>query len=732
MGLGLCLPALARSGESSSAAARASAAPKFELDVMPVLTAAGCNQGACHGKSRGQNGFALSLLGFDADSDFAAVVQQARGRRISPAAPEASLLLQKPTGEVPHGGGVRFSVDSRLYGIVRSWIAAGTPRSAATDPELQGIDVAPPESPLTPNETRQLTVTAHYTDGSTRDVTELCAYQASEAAVAAISPSGQIRAGNLPGETSLMVRYMGHILTWNAVIPRAQRLPADRYASLPRQNFIDDLVYRKLEQIVVLPTAPAADSTFLRRAHLDLIGRLPTVDEARRFLDDPSPHKRAQLVDALLDRPEYADHWANKWADLLRPNPYHVGMKATLNFDAWIRDQFRRNVPYDQFVRELLTATGSTWHNGAATLWRDRRSPEEIAPMISQLFLGVRLDCARCHHHPFEVWGQDDFYGMAAYFARVGRKGQGISAPISGGEETIYSAAKGSVTHPLSGKEVAPRPLVGSAPVADDEDPRAALARWLTADDNPFFARAAANRIWAEVMGRGLVDPVDDMRATNPPSNPALLDALAAEFRRLRYDTKALLRTILTAHVYGLSSLPNETNLADTQNYSRHYRVRLRAETVLDAVCDITGEREAFAAMPPGSRAVELWTHRVPSVTLDTFGRPDPNLDPPCQRTGETTMVQALHLINSNQLQRKITAAKALPARLAASDKPASGIIEELYLAVFSRRPTPAELGDLVPLFGDGSPAGDSQLRRSMTEDLLWSLLNSAEFVFND
>lgn len=719
------------SAEPSGTAPSESAPPTFELDVMPVLTAGGCNQGACHGKSRGQNGFALSLLGFDADSDYAAIVQQARGRRVSPAAPEDSLLLEKPTGQLPHGGGIRFGPDSRLYEIVRRWIAAGMPRSTPADPQLERISVSPAEAALAPGETRQLTVTAHYTDGSTRNVTELCAYQASEAAVAAISPSGQVRAGSLPGEASLMIRYMGHIRTWNAVIPRSERLSADLYARLPRQNFIDELVYRKLEQIGVLPSAPAADSTFLRRAHLDLIGRLPTADEARRFLDDPSPQKRAQLVAALLDRPEYADHWANKWTDLLRPNPYRVGMKATLNFDAWIRDQFRRNVPYDQFVRDLLTATGSTWHNGAATLWRDRRTPEEVTPMISQLFLGVRLDCARCHHHPFEVWGQDDFYAMAAYFARVGYKGIGISAPISGGEEIIYPSVKGSVTHPLSGKEVAPRPLVGSAPVADDEDPRAALARWLTADDNPFFARAAVNRIWAEVMGRGLVDPVDDMRATNPPSNPALLDALAAEFRRQKYDTKALLRTILSAHVYGLASLPNETNLADTQNYSRHYRVRLRAETALDAVCDITGVPETFNAMPRGSRAVELWTHRVPSVTLDTFGRPDANLDPPCERTSETTMVQTLHLINSSQLNRKLTADDGLPARLAASDKPPSQLIEELYLAVYARRPTPQELGDLLPLF-DSEAKGDPQARRRTTEDLLWSLFNSAEFLFKD
>ncbi|MBS0211237.1 MAG: DUF1549 domain-containing protein [Planctomycetes bacterium] len=716
-----------RTASASSKAPVGTPRLTFELDVMPVLTAAGCNQGACHGKSRGQNGFQLSLLGFDADFDYNAIVKEARGRRVFPAAADESLLLRKGSAAVSHGGGERIARDSKQYKILRDWIAAGMPRSGPADPVLKLIAVGPEELPLSPNSKQQLTVTARYSDGSTRDVTPWCAYQSSDTGVSTISTTGEIKTGRLPGESSTMIRYMGHIATWNVVIPRGARLPAERYSALPRHNFIDQLVWDKLESVAVLPSGPCSDTTFLRRASLDAIGRMPTPDEVNKFLADTSPNKRAALVDALLARPEYADHWANKWVDLLRPNPYRVGIKATLNYDQWIRDAFRENKPYDQFVRELVTARGSTWRNGAATMFRDRRTPEEITVLVSQLFLGVRLDCARCHHHPFEVWGQDEFYGMAAFFGRVGYKGTGISAPISGGEEMIFTAAKGAVKHPISGAIVPPEPLTGKAALSDDEDPRLAFARWMTANDNPFFARVAVNRMWAELMGRGLVEPVDDLRATNPATNAELLDALGVEFRRLKYDQKAMLRTIMTSYVYGLSSATNDTNVADTQNYSRHYRTRLRAETISDAIADITGVRDDYAAMAPGSRATAIWTHRINSLFLDAFGRPDPNQDPPCERTGETTMVQALHLMNSSQLHQKIVGDPGLSARLAGGKQTPAELVEQLYLSVYSRRPSDAELQAAVKLYTDRPEA-----RRQTTEDLLWAMLNTPEFLFKD
>jgi hypothetical protein len=468
-------------------------------------------------------------------------------------------------------------------------------------------------------------------------------------------------------------------------------------------------------------------STFLRRAFLDVIGRLPTPDEGRAFLASTSPAKREELIDSLLERPEYADFWANKWADLLRPNPYRVGIKPTMSFDAWIREAFRQNRPYDQFVRELLTAQGSTWRNGAATLFRDRRTPDEITPIVSQLFLGIRLECAKCHHHPFEVWAQEDFYSLAGYFARVTHKGEGISAPISGGEEIVYVAESGSVTHPISGKVLEPRPLFGAArAIAPGEDPREALADWITADTNPYFAQVMVNRVWADLMGRGLVEPVDDLRATNPPSNAALLAALADDFRQQGFDIKKLIRRIMTSYVYGLSSSPHQRNVADTRNYARHYRQRLRAEVLLDAVSDVTGVSEKFSGMPPSTRSMEIWTHRVESLFLDAFSRPDPNQDPPYERTADATMVQALHLMNAPNLHKKVSSDEGRAAQIAAGDKKPHEIVEELYLLVYSRLPTVDEQYAVTKI------VEQNPNRRAATEDLLWALLNTPEFVFKD
>lgn len=698
----------------------------LELDVMPILTAGGCNAGACHGKARGQNGFQLSLLAFDPDFDYHALAVEGRGRRVFPAAPEASLLLQKAIAEVPHGGGKRFERDSYEYATLRAWIAAGMPRVTDEDPELTRIEIAPDERPLSAGEELQLTVTAHYSDGSTRDVTPLAAYLSNEAPIVGAEKTGLLRAGKLSGETSIMVRYMDKIATWHAVIPLPGEVDPVVYEQLPRNNFIDDLVWQKLAKLGITPSEPADDATFLRRAYLDVIGRLPSPEEARAFLDDPGSDKRARLVDALLERPEYADFWANKWADLLRPNPYRVGIKATLNYDNWIRESFRQNKPQNEFVRELVSAQGSTWTNGATTLFRDRRSPDELTTMISQLFLGIRLECAQCHHHPSEVWGQDDFYSFAAYFARIGRKGRGLSPPISGSEEIVFTASRGEVRHPLTNEVLPPRPLFGEArPIGEDDDPRAVLADWMVSDENEYFAKVSVNRVWADLMGRGVVDPVDDLRETNPPTNPELLDALADDFRRHGYDQKHLIRTVLNSYVYGLSSLPTERNIADTQNYSRYYRQRLRAEVLLDAVCDVTQVPESFGAMPPDSRAVQIWTHRVGSEFLDAFGRPDANQDPPCERVSDTTVTQTLHLMNAPAIHAKLSNDKGRAAQLAASDKSPEEILEEIYLTVYARRPSSAEVEALLPMY-----TAESADRRRVTEDVMWALMNTPEFMF--
>lgn len=700
----------------------------FELDVQPILVANGCSTGACHGKSRGQNGFQLSLLCFDPEFDYAALTQNARGRRVFPAAPDRSLILQKGAGILPHGGGVRLPLDGPDYNTLREWIAQGAPRQREKEPKLTGVTLSLTECTLAAKQSRPLTATASYSDGTTRDVTAQTTFQSNESAIVAVNRSGIMTAGPLPGEATIMARYMYAIATCNVAIPMPGEVPATEYAKLPRKNFIDELVWSKLQSLSILPSEPCDDATFIRRAHCDLIGRLPTPEEVRAFLADGSSGKREKLVDALLERPEYADFWANKWADLLRPNPYRVGIKAVFNYDQFIRDSFRQNKPYDQFVHELVTASGSTWKNGAAVLFRDRRTPDEITPLVSQLFLGVRLDCAKCHHHPFERWSQDDFYSFAAYFAKLDHKGTGLSPPISGGEEIVLSGKRGEVKHPVTGAVLPPRPLFGEAPpIGEGDDPREALAVWMTSEQNDYFCQVIANRIWADLMGRGLVEPVDDLRATNPPSNAPLLAALGKHLRDQKFDLKQLLRAIATSHVYSLSSRPNERNVSDTRNHSRRYRTRLRAEVLADAFADITGVPESFDAMPAGSRATQLWTHRIQSTFLDTFGRPDPNQDPPCERLGEGSVTQSLHLMNAPDLFRKVTSDEGRAAKLAASELPPGKIVEELYLLCYGRLPAADEVA-----LGQQVFSAEGVTRRQATEDLLWSLLNTPEFVFND
>ncbi len=720
----------------------------FELDIQPILGATGCNTGPCHGKQRGQNGFQLSLLGFDSDYDYDALVREGRGRRIFPAAPEQSLLVLKATATLPHGGGRRVEVGSESYDKLLAWIRQGAPRQIEDEPTLERVELVRDKFSLAPQEEDSLQVLAHYSDGATRDVTSLATYMANESTVVGVDEAGRLTAGVLPGETAVMARYMNHISVADVVIPQTEPLPENAFADLPQHNFIDEFLDAKLQELAILPSDPAPDHVFLRRIFTDLIGRLPTPEETRDFLAqadrvdsdsavDPTEY-RQQWIDRLLDRPEYVDHWSNQWADLLRPNPYRVGIKAVLNYDNWIREQFREGVSYDEFARRLVTARGSTWQNGVATLYRDRRDPEEIATMVSQLFLGIRLDCAKCHHHPFEKWSQRDFYQFAAYFSQIGRKGTGLSPPISGGEEIVFFSGSGSVKHPVTGEVLEPRPLyeVGSEPsgsetagglVAEGQDPREALARWMTSPDNEFFAKVQVNRIWAALMGRGLVDPVDDLRSTNPPTHPELFDALAQHFQESGFDTKQLIRTIASSRAYATSSLPNDSNVGDRLNYSRHYRQPLRGETLLDAIADVTQTPSKFTGMPAGSRATQVWTHRVKSLFLDTFGRPNENQDPPCERMEDMTVTQSLHLMNDREIDSRIRSDNGRAARLAASDLSAEAITEELYLATFSRYPTIEEAAFASTLINS---AGEE--RRGAIEDLMWAMINSPEFTIQD
>jgi len=713
---------------ASPAATDASLVRKFELDIQPILTARGCNSGPCHGKARGQNGFALSLLGFDANMDYDAIVKNSRGRRLSMASPTESLMLTKATGKLPHGGGIRFTESDEDYRLLLDWIERGVVRSTEADPKLLSIEIAPSPHSLTAGQSEALTVTAKYSDNSSREITRMCAFQSNEPAIVSISADGKLKAGMLPGEATIMARYMGLIATWSTAVPCPEVVPVEKYAALPRNNFIDDLVFQKLAKLNILPSEPCTETQYLRRLYLDAIGRIPTAAEIKSFLQDQEPNKIERWVTSVLNRPEYADFWANKWADMLRPNPYRVGIKTTYSLDAWIRDAFRKNMPHDEFARRLVTAQGSTWRNGAVTIFRDRREPAEITTMVSQVFLGLRLECAKCHQHPFEVFGQSDFYGMAAHFARVGYKGTGLSPPISGSEEIVFAKNKGEVRHPLTDTVLAPKTLFGKPrETPANEDPRVAFADWMTSSENPYFAQVAVNRLWAELTGVGIVDPVDDLRATNPPSNPELLEALADHFRKAGFDNKQLLKTIFTSRVYALSSQPNESNVSDARNFSRHYRKRLRAEVLSDALTDITQQPEEFDGMPKGVRAMQLWTFRTNSELLDTFGRPDPNQDPPCERVSSATMTQTLHLMNATHIQQRIAVEGGRCQKLASSSRDARSIIEELYLTIFNRPASDAELKTLETEF-----ALPLTNRQQLIEDLTWSMVNSPEFLYLD
>ena len=712
----------------SGSAALAGEPVDFENDLQPILTRFGCTSGPCHGKARGQGGFQLSLLGFDTEFDYDAITKQARGRRIFPAIPERSLLLMKPAGEVAHGGGIRFERGGPEYLTMLEWIRQGAPRSVENAPRLLRVTVQPAEVTLHSKETRQLGVTAHYDDDSTRDVTRLASFQSNEAPIAAVNENGRLTGGIVTGTAAAMARYRDQIAVCSVIVPRPETVPNAVWETLPRRRFVDELVWNALRRLNVVPSDLCEDHVFLRRATTDICGRIPAPGEVVDFLKDDSSNKRERLVARLLNEPDFADHWANKWMDLLRPNPYRVGIKAVLNYDQWIRQRFHQRMPWDQFVRELLTAKGSTFRNGAVTLFRDRRSPDEVTTLVSQLFLGVRLECAKCHHHPFEKWGQDDYYSFAAFFAKIGRKGRGVSPPISGSEEFFFAGSKGSVRHPVTSAVMQPSPLWGDAEIGDDiNDPRDVLAHWMTSPDNHLFAQVMANRVWADLMGRGLVEPVDDLRATNPATNQPLLTALGEHFRDSGFSLTELVRVIANSHVYQLSSLPNETNVADTRNYSRHYRHRLRAEVLLDAFADVSGIQQSFPAMPPGTKAKQIWTHRTDSLFLDAFGRPDPNQDPPCERVSDSTVVQSLHLMNSKSLHSDIQSEHGNAARIADSDRSPTEVAQHVYHLVYGRHPTDEEQSVIVELLN-----ADAAKRREVVQDIMWAMINTPEFVIQN
>ena len=697
----------------------------FVGEVVPILSKHGCNAGGCHGKATGQNGFRLSLLGFDPKSDYESLVKEGRGRRVFPPAPQASLVLKKPTTQIPHGGGKKFAIGSPEYNTLARWIGQGMPFGSGKEPELVRLAVEPSQRIIPRNGRQQVRVVAHYGDGTSSDVTRLAQYQSNAADLAEVDPKGVIRAMDGVGEAAVMARFGGLVGVARATIPSG--VDAPKWDEPASRNFIDPLVFRKLRELGLAPSEACTDAEFARRSSLDICGLLPKPGEVVAFEKDADPEKRAKWVDRLLARPEYADLFAMKWSAILKNKRGlgDVSQPGTFAFHGWIRQSLAENKPYDKFVAEIVAARGDVHVNPPVAWYRQAATVEERVDDTAQLFLGLRIQCARCHHHPFEKWSQDDYYGFASLFSRIGTKpGSDPTAP------RVFNLPNGMATNPLTGETRKPKPL--GAPELSDlgpfRDPRVELVDWLKKPDNPFFARALVNRYWKHFLGRGLVEPEDDMRVSNPPSNPELLDALADDFVKNGYDLKRLVRTIATSRAYDRSSQPNASNEADRRNFARFYARRLPAEVLLDAVGVVTGSPEKFAGLPGEFHATQLPDDGFASYFLDVFGRPKRESVCECERSTEANLSQTLHLLNSDDINGKLTPDTARAAALAADARPDAEKVEELYRLAVARKPTDEERDECVAFLEKRKAAG--QLRQGY-EDLIWTLINTKEFLFN-
>ncbi|MFM7057730.1 MAG: DUF1549 domain-containing protein [Planctomycetota bacterium] len=695
----------------------------FENHIIPVLTRYGCNMSGCHGKAEGQNGFRLSVFGFDPEADYQAIVQEGFGRRVFPGVPENSLLLLKATGHVPHGGGVRLDPARPEYARLKDWIAAGMPFGSPDDPQVQRIEVQPAEGLLTFNQQQPLRVTALWSDGKREDVTALATWQTNSEVLAQVDEHGLVTAAETPGTVAVMASYLGHVDLFQGLIPQPQPLtPAEQQhlrLTSASANLIDRLVAVRLQQLNLPAAAPCNDAVFHRRVFLDLIGTLPTSAESRTFLADTQPDRRERLVDRLLQRPEFNDYWALKWADLLRVNRRTLGRKAARAYHEWIRSSFEHNLPLDQFASRLLTASGPLADNPAGWFYKASANSHELTNTISQVFLGVRIECARCHHHPWDRWGQTDYHGLQALVTQATFK------PIPGGE-SLTAAASGRTTHPRTGHEIFAHALDQPMPAEQPPgDRRLLLAAWLTTPDNPWFAQNLANRTWAHFLGKGLVEPVDDLRLTNPPSNPALLKTLAAQLSESGFDFRHFVRGIVLSETYQRSTTPAPAATADNQNYSRFPLKQLDAEVLLDAVSSVTGVPEHFSGMPAGSKAIQLWDSHLEHPFLTLFGRPVRETACECERVTEPSVGQVLHVQNSPEIDARLRHANGRLAALCEALPDNLQLIQELYLTCFGRLPDSSEQAAAL------QHMANAPSRREAVEDLTWSMLNSVEFLFN-
>ena len=724
----------------------------FQTDVAAVISKAGCNLGTCHGNATGKGGFKLSLRGGDLDYDHAALVRDQFGRRVNVLSPDDSLLLQKATQAVAHEGGKRFDKESWEYRTLREWIASGSKREAAGAPTLVKLEVTPREQFLIePVSAVAVKVTAKFSDGSARDVTDIACYEVVNVAVADVSTTGRVTRKE-SGETAVLVRFL-HLQepVRLAFVPAR---PGFKWAGTQPQNFVDGHVFAKLQTLRMNPSALASDEVFLRRAYLDLLGILPTAEEAKRFVaaevrrripdaneaKSASSSRRLQLIDELLERPEFADFWALKWADLLRVEEKTLDAKGMQDFHRWLRASIASGKPMDQFARELIAARGSTYANPEANFYRANRTPVIRAEAAAQVFLGTRLQCAQCHNHPFDRWTQDDYYDWAALFARVDYKILENKRRDTNdkhefiGEQIVYLSRKGTVTNPRTEKAAEPRFLGASKQDFEQQDELEALAAWMTAPTNPLFARAQVNRIWFHLMGRGIVDPIDDFRATNPASHPALLDGLTKEFVQSGFSLRHVIRLVMNSRAYQTASEPNDTNATDELNYARAPLRRLTAEQMFDTLHQVAGVTAEFKGQPAGTRAAELpgartegrrgkRTQTTPDVFLAMFGKPPRLLTCECERSTDTSLGQAFFMLSGPAVNELLTRSDNRLGTLLDSGKPNRAVVEELYWTALTRPPSATELTKTL------THIEQAKDRRAGVEDVLWGLVNAKEFV---
>ncbi|MGD9647885.1 MAG: DUF1549 domain-containing protein [Pirellulales bacterium] len=719
----------------------------FINDVLPVLSKAGCNQGTCHGGATGKGGFRLSLRGYAPELDWPTIVRDDFGRRISVADPEQSLLLRKPTLATPHQGGRLIEPGSPAFELLVRWIAAGAPGPRDDEPRAESLAITMVDTPsdaelapLQPGSVQQLKAEARYSDGTTRDVTPWTRWDTSDAMVARVDSDGRVTAV-AGGRAAASGAYQSLVAAVQVVVPFAAAdlgAPLFDYDALPRANYIDELLIADWRLLGLQSSPPIDDAALYRRLALDVTGTLPTPDEVQAFVADTAADKRSRAIEVLLARAEFVDLWAQKWEDIFRASREWIGEKSVWTFDRYLRDAIARNRPWNEVARELIAGTGDSAAEGPPNFFRLQKVFNELelwpltaAETTAQTFLGIRLQCARCHNHPFDRWTQSDYYAMVSFFARTAPKS------AADGNVVIFERPTGEITHPRLGRPITPQPPGGPAMQAADDggNRRAALGAWVGSPDNPFFARATANRVWRHFMGRGLVEPVDDLRPSNPPSNPALLQALADDLAEHNFNIRHLIRAILNSEAYGLSSVATAQNATDQQFYSHWLSKRLTAEQLLDALGDVTGVPEKFAGLPSGYRAQQLPDTKIASAFLDMFGRPLRRSACECERIQEPNLAQSLELLNSDAIDARVRSDTGLVARLLAAGKTDEDLTREIYWRALGRGPTEAERelcqGELAAALAASAALDQGAVRRQFFEDLMWAVLNSKEFVFN-